>query len=413
MNWGYVLLCLVLAGLVIYTIIPDLFLHRWGLGSWRRQYGPGVALTFDDGPDPRYTPRILEVLHNHQVKATFFVVGEMAQKYPELVRQILAEGHQIGVHSLQHRYAWFASPWKTAQDWTENVRILENLTNYKVTWMRPPWGTFNLMTWWWLKRNKMRAVLWNVEGHDWKVSSSPEKITARVLQKTNEGTIIVLHDGGGEPGAAENTILALDSLCKRIVQEKKLPLVPLEFPEWGLGKRLVFRIWEKWEHLYAQRNHVERIDARNIFRLEKCTYEGPEIYAEDGTILAKKGDPVAEIHFDNIRLQAKEQDLQKTALGAMRKTRESLPGLARYIADNPSYNNIKVFVAETLFYRGVKGFGFMVQDLPESKKSRGVALLQKINLRIYHPAGKQRNNGRMGDKTRLIWISRERLLKFL
>ncbi|TGE31954.1 polysaccharide deacetylase family protein [Desulfosporosinus sp. Sb-LF] len=412
MNWNYVLFSCILGGVALYTIIPDLLLHRLGIGSWKRQFGPGVALTFDDGPDPAFTPRVLEILKRHQVCATFFVVAEKAVNYPDLIQRIQDEGHFIGVHSLHHQYAWFSSPWKTLREWTESVRILEHLTGNKIRWMRPPWGTFNLMTWWWLKRNKMKAVLWNAEGHDWDARRTPKEIIERILKVTNEGTIIVLHDSGGDLDARENSIVALDKLCERIVKELKLPLVPLNFPDWKIRKRLMFRVWEKWEHYYARRHHVERIDATNIFRLEKNIYEGPDIYAEDGKLWAEKGDFVAEIHFDNIRLQAKGRDTQKIALKALRQVRESLPGLARYVADNSTYDDIKVFVAQTLFHRGVKGFGFSVQDLPVTWKSSGIAWLQKMIMRIYHPLGKERKNERLGDKPMLVWISRDKLVLF-
>ena len=410
MSWGYVLLSCVLSGLVLYTIIPDLLLHRLGIGSWKRQFSQGVVLTFDDGPDPAFTPRILEVLKKHQVCATFFVVAEKAQKYPDLIRQMQAEGHTIGLHSLKHQYAWFSSPWRTSREWTESLRILELLTDQKISWMRPPWGTFNLMTWWWLKKNNMRAVLWSAEGHDWEARRSPEEITERILKSTDEGTIIVMHDSGGELGARENSILALERLCGQIVRELKLPLVALEFPDWKAGRRLAFRAWEMWEHYYARTHRVERVDATNIFRLEKSTYAGPNLYAEDGKLLAEKGDTVAELHLDSIRLQAKGNNMQKTALKIMRQTRDSLPALAKYVADDPTYDNIKVLVAETLLHRGVKGFGFTVQDLPDTRKSRGIVWLQKMIMRVYHPAGKNRNDERLGSKTMLVWISREQLV---
>ncbi|MDQ7093865.1 polysaccharide deacetylase family protein [Desulfosporosinus sp. PR] len=409
MVWENVLLCLILS-LALYTVIPDFFLHRLGLGSWKRQFSSGVALTFDDGPDPMVTPRLLQALKRHNISATFFVIAEKAAEYPELVRLILEEGHQLGVHSLRHRYAWFTSPWKTWQEWTESLRLLEQLTGQKITWMRPPWGTFNLMTWWWLKRHGMKAVLWNVEGHDWQIKRSPEEIVARIISKVNEGSIVVLHDSGGDSGAPENTLTALDLLNKRVIKDLKLPFVPLEFPNWSLGQRFIFRIWEKWEHYYARKHHVERVDATNIFRLEKTIYEGPNLYDDAGELLAEKGDPVAEIHMDNVRLQAKGQDIQKIALKALRQARASLPDLARYITDNPGYSHIKVFMGETLIYRGVKGFGFEVQELPETWRSKGIAWLQRMIMRVYHPAGKDRPNDRLGNKTKLVWISRNRLL---
>jgi peptidoglycan/xylan/chitin deacetylase (PgdA/CDA1 family) len=83
----YILLILFLL-VCFYFLLPELLLHFLGIGSHKRQFSPGVALTFDDGPDPRYTPRLLEILARQNVKACFFLVGEKAEKYPEIVRKI-------------------------------------------------------------------------------------------------------------------------------------------------------------------------------------------------------------------------------------------------------------------------------------------------------------------------------------
>ena len=410
MTWLKLLLGLILLIILFYTIIPDIFLHRLGFGSWKRQFSPGVALTFDDGPDPENTPRLLEILRQRHIPATFFVVAEKAKKYPDLIRQIVADGHQIGLHSLDHRYAWFALPGRTDREWTESLQELEKISGKKITWMRPPWGTFNLMTWLWLKKQGLKAVLWNVEGHDWKADRSPAEIAGAIARKVNEGSIVVMHDSGGESGAPEHTLAAVELLREQIEGELKLPFVPLEFPDWPLSRRLTFRLWEKWEHYYARKHHVERVDATNILRLEKSVYGGPVLYDEDGAILAQKGDVVAEIHLDNVRLQAQGSDMQRTALKAIRQARKSLPDLAKYVAEHPAYDDIKVFMGETLIYRGVRGFGFNVQDLPDTWRSRGIAWLQLRIMRVYHPAGKERQNERLGTQTKLVWISRRGLL---
>ena len=410
MTWLKLLLGLILLIILFYTIIPDIFLHRLGFGSWKRQFSPGVALTFDDGPDPENTPRLLEILRQRHIPATFFVVAEKAKKYPDLIRQIVADGHQIGLHSLDHRYAWFALPGRTDREWTESLQELEKISGKKITWMRPPWGTFNLMTWLWLKKQGLKAVLWNVEGHDWKADRSPAEIAGAIARKVDEGSIVVMHDSGGESGAPEHTLAAVELLREQIEGELKLPFVPLEFPDWPLSRRLTFRLWEKWEHYYARKHHVERVDATNILRLEKSVYGGPVLYDEDGAILAQKGDVVAEIHLDNVRLQAQGSDMQRTALKAIRQARKSLPDLARYVAEHPAYDDIKVFMGETLIYRGVRGFGFNVQDLPDTWRSRGIAWLQLRIMRVYHPAGKERQNERLGTQTKLVWISRRGLL---
>jgi len=210
-----------------YIIIPNLMLRCMGIGSWKRQNTLGVAITFDDGPNPDYTPKVLNILERYKVPATFFVVGENAAAYPELIKEIQGHGHRLGIHCQQHTCAWFLNPWETWRIWDEGVATLERLTGQKVEWIRPPWGVFNMALWLWSKYRKKKVVLWNVEGYDWLAERSPEQITKRVLKKITEGSIVLLHDAGGQPGAPKNTICALESICHKVVVEKKLSFVCL------------------------------------------------------------------------------------------------------------------------------------------------------------------------------------------
>lgn len=399
-----------LGGTAIYTAIPDLFLHKLGLGSWKRHYGPGVALTFDDGPDPDFTPKVLDILDKYRIKATFFLVGEKARTYPHLVHDIQARGHKIGAHCQHHRHGWLMHPYATVREWQQGVQTLEELTGQKIEWVRPPWGIFNLVFLLWFKRHQYKAVLWNAEGHDWQTERSPEEIATRVLSKIREGSIVLLHDSGGEPGAPANSILALDLLCERLHNEHNLPVIPLEIPAWKRRHILMFTLWEKWEHLYNRLYHVQRIGL-SIFRLSKSRYQGPELYDENGRVLAHAGDTLAEIHFDSLRLQNKEGDAQKIALNAMRQARESLPLLAQYVSQNPDFQDVKVLFGQTLIHRGVKGFGFSVHDLPSSRTNRRIGKLQQLIMQVYHPNGKARLNSRLGSEPKLVWISKEKLLK--
>lgn len=396
---------------VLYALLPDLFLHRIGLGSWKRQFTPGVALTFDDGPDPEVTPGVLDILYQHGVKATFFVVSSKAERYPDIIRRIVAEGHTLGIHSQRHHHAWLSFPWATWREWEKANQTLENIAGHPLEWVRPPWGTFNLVLWFWLKKENKRAVLWNAEGHDWQEKRTPESIVERILKKTREGTIIVLHDGGPLIGVRRNLLPVLHKLCHSIVEELKLPIIPLEFPEWPVRRRLTFVLWEKWEHLFAKLYQVKRIDAYNMLRLSKIRYKGPNLYLEDEKLLAVKGDIVGEIHLDSIRLQGKNQDIQKLAIKALRMAKESMPVLAGYIANSPEYREVKVFLGLTFINRGVKGLGFNVQEVPQTLGSRWVGFLQKIVLRVYHPAGKARRNERLGGSPKLVWIAKEKLLE--
>ena len=411
MAWGYYLPVIIVFIGALYTVIPDIFLHRLGIGSWKCQYTPGVAITFDDGPDPETTPQILDILDDFKVKATFFITGINAIRYPDLVKEIQKRGHQIGAHSLFHRYAWFLLPMQTWREWEECISIIENLTGMEVQWVRPPWGTFNLVTWLWIKARKKKAVLWNAEGHDWQARRSPEQIASHVLCGTREGSIVVLHDAGGEKGAPKNTVRALKIICRRIIEEQKLPLVNLEFPDWPWWRRLIFSLWEKWERLFARIYQVERINSTNFLRLSKTIYDGPNLYTSDGRLLAKAGDKVGEIHFESGRLRGNENDIPKVALQALRLARKSLPELARYIVKNPEYKNIEVFLGLTLINRGVKGLGFTVQDISIKGLKRGVYFLQKLIMWVYYPNRNNLSHKLSKDQPKLVWISRQQLLE--
>ncbi len=397
--------------LTLYMFLPDLLLHRLGLGSSKRQYSSGVALTFDDGPDPAYTPRILDVLAQYQVPATFFVVGEKVAKYPEIIQRIQAEGHQLGIHCHRHLHAWLLKPRETWKLWDEGVDTLERLTGQRVEWIRPPWGTFNLSLWYWTRWNKRRAVLWSVEGHDWLAIRSPRQIAERILRKTKPGTIIVLHDSGGEKGAPENTLQALTVLCQKIIHEQKLPIVPLEFPNWSFSRVLAIRLWEKWEWLFSHLYNVERINAHNLLRLSRTRYKGPFLYSKEGEILVKRGDWVGEIHFDNIRFLRKEADSHALGIQALREIRKSLSELAHYVAKKSDHDDITAFIGLTLINRGAKGLGFHIEEVPSTVFTRGIAILQRAILRIYHPTGKDRVMKERNSQPKLLWISKEEFLE--
>lgn len=409
MSWKITLIIILLI-LFIYTVIPDVFLHRLGIGAWKRQYRPGVALTFDDGPDPLYTPRLLDLLDRYHVKATFFLVGERAALHPKLVQEIAARGHQIGSHCQIHKYAWFISPWKTWKSWTEGISTLERITGKPVQWIRPPWGTFNLFTFFWLKSHKKKAILWNAEGHDWDVQKNPEQIAKHILNAIREGGIIVMHDSGGGAGAPENTLQAVELLLKRIPAERKLPILPLNLPDWTWLRRLVYRLWEKWENFYAHQNKITRINAASLFRISKSKYHGPDLKDEQGVIWAQDGDIIGELHLDNSRLQMMQTDSQKIAIEALRRVRGSLPLLADFIAKNPEYRDIRVLGGVTLLNRGIKGLGFSVQEIPVNFSVRRIGTIQRMIMRVYSPQGTAHHMTRLGDP-KFVWVSRDSFLE--
>jgi peptidoglycan/xylan/chitin deacetylase (PgdA/CDA1 family) len=411
MSWESALFLGLILAAALYTLVPDFLLHYLGVGAWKRQYTPGVAITFDDGPNPEITPQILDILAQHHVTATFFVIGDKAARHPNLIKLIQDGGHQIGAHSQHHNFAWFMCPWKTWRDWEDNISTLEHLTGKVIEWIRPPWGTFNLSTWVWLKIRHKQAVLWNADGRDWRVQQSPEQINARILKQIKEGSIVLLHDGGGDEGAPQNTLRALDQLCRMIVEDKKLPLVELELPPWSGWRRLAFNLWGKWENIFARLYKVKRISSTNLFRLSKQHYHGPRLYSPTGQLLAQRGDLVVEMHLDSLRLYDNESGVNQTGVRLLRQVRESLSSLASYVAGHPDYDGIQVFVGLTLISQGLTRLGFQVQEMPATLFIRSVGLFQKLIMLVYRSSRMTSLKKYKGNQPKLVWISRQQLLE--
>lgn len=392
-----------------YLLLPEIFVHILGIGGWKRQYSPGISLSFDDGPDPRYTPKILKKLAENDVKAIFFLVGEKAHNYPELVLRIRDEGHQIGAHCYNHKHAWLMTPVETWRLWEKSNNQLKDILGREPDLVRPPWGSMNLAFFIWSKLRKKKIILWNSIAQDWRLKYKPDVIVDRSLKKANEGTIVLLHDSGGDEGAPENTISALDNLCHNIKHKLKLPIVPLSLPQWSFVRRLSFRLWEKWEHYYAKTNEIRRIDHNNLFRLARTKYKGPDLYDQGGQLVAQNGDWVGEIHMDSIRFQTTEKNNQKIGLRALKLVRLSLPALTKYITESNEFKDIKVFFGRTMLNRGAKGLGFNVEE-KDDNSNRLLGFLQKIIIYVYHPSGLQRDTERLGSKPKLVWITRETLI---
>jgi peptidoglycan-N-acetylglucosamine deacetylase len=167
-----------------------------------------VALTFDDVPDPRYTPQLLDVLRMYHIKATFFVVGSRAQKYPILVTRMVKEGHTIGNHSYNHpQFSKLRmSAYKSQIMHTE--QILQKLAGYKPKLIRPPYGDITEPQLKWAKANGYKLVNWNVDSLDWK-SLSKAQVKANILSQAGKGAIILQHGGGGRESKLGGSIEAL------------------------------------------------------------------------------------------------------------------------------------------------------------------------------------------------------------
>ncbi|MEU6589745.1 bifunctional polysaccharide deacetylase/glycosyltransferase family 2 protein [Streptomyces sp. NPDC046881] len=178
-----------------------------------------LALTFDDGPDPVWTPRILDVLRRNHVHATFFVVGTQAVAHPELVRRIVAEGHQIGIHTFTHPDLSHLAPWQRALELRETQLALAGTAGVTSALLRPPYssGSAALDDSDWSVLEQADAagyvtVLSTRDAEDWRRPGT-DRILARATPRGHAGQIVLMHDGGGD---RSQTVAALGALVPRL-----------------------------------------------------------------------------------------------------------------------------------------------------------------------------------------------------
>ena len=170
--------------------------------------GQYIAMTFDDGPRPNekdksgneiyHTPRLLDILKERHIHATFFVVGTMVQEHPEILQRAVAEGHEIGNHSWDHKslpeVARKLGDGGLKHELTDTSELISKVTGKPVTLMRPPFGATNpRLSRAFEKEYGMKVILWSVDPLDWK-RPGPQVVEQRILAGTKPGAIILAHD---------------------------------------------------------------------------------------------------------------------------------------------------------------------------------------------------------------------------
>jgi len=160
---------------------------------------PRVALTFDDGPHPVHTARLLDALAELHAPATFFVVGRDVDANPALVARIAHDGHELGNHTYRHRYLPLARSRSVEHELRATDRAIARAAGVVPKLARPPWGGRSLRNVRVFRRLRKRLVLWDVNSFDWKGKPAGE-IVARVLERARGGSIVLLHEArdGGE-----------------------------------------------------------------------------------------------------------------------------------------------------------------------------------------------------------------------
>lgn len=435
----------------IYAPLADLLFHVRHIGTIYRgsELRSEITLTFDDGPDPVYTPALLTLLDQYKVRAMFFLVGRTLEKYPDLVRQIHERGHVIGVHTDRHVNAWFTSPWRMRNEVLRTRDMLQRITGDAPKYFRPPWGRFNIFLLRQLRKLGMVPVLWTYACQDWEPGDRSKSIAQKIMAQAQNGAIVLLHDSGGAPGSPKNTLNALKVAIPRLQQIGfTLGLTPVLEAQAAANKRkvkvsrlsqkLLRPIWKVWDDLYSKIECV--FPMTRIFRLNVGNWHFGPRYTKDtqanqahGSVIVRgdstasvqgqvaataepiirDGDPFVEMHMQLIALQEliAIPSPEKMAVRGLREVRDSLHGIARALIYDDRYRMAQGIFGYTLMHRGIERLGFHVEQIPPTLNNRWISFLTKSIMVLHHPLGKKRLKSGLEDmELRLVWMTRGELL---
>jgi peptidoglycan/xylan/chitin deacetylase (PgdA/CDA1 family) len=212
---------LVLAGLAVAHAGPGVT----ALGPVRRRFFPRlsglgrfdhVAVTFDDGPDPAWTPAFLEVLAAARVRATFFMLGAMAARAPGLAAEVAGAGHEVAVHGWAHQYTILRSPRAVADDLARATDAVAGATGTQPRFYRPPYGVLSSGALAAARRLGLTPVLWTCWGREWTAGATPRSVATTLTSTLAGGATVLLHDSDctSPPGSAAAGLGALPLLLE-------------------------------------------------------------------------------------------------------------------------------------------------------------------------------------------------------
>ena len=229
----------VAAGALVGHAAPGLAAYsatlRRALGvAWRVPVEGGVALTFDDGPHPSGTPAVLDVLARADAKATFFLLGEHAERWPALVGEIVAAGHEVAVHGYRHRDLLVRGPGAVREDLRRAREVLEQLSGRSVRLWRPPHGVLTTSGLSAARERGWQPMLWSRWGRDWRAAATPVSIAREASTGVVAGDVLLLHDADhhSAPGSWRATALALPTILEAITEAGCVPV------RWPGGPRI-------------------------------------------------------------------------------------------------------------------------------------------------------------------------------
>ena len=187
------------------TVSPQIKGSVFSQGSSNQ---PEIALTFDDGPSPLYTPQILNILHDNGVHATFFCIGEQVQNSPDLVQQEAAAGHVVANHSWDHPDLTTLTDDQVHAQLADTSNALQSADGQAPVFFRPPYGAINEDVQEQAATLGLQPILWNIDTLDWELPGSAA-IVQTALDNASNGAVILMHDGGGD---RSQTVAALPEI---------------------------------------------------------------------------------------------------------------------------------------------------------------------------------------------------------
>lgn len=193
-GWGWTVVCgAMIAALYCLAVLRPSC--RW-LGPVRcKTDDDHILITIDDGPDPRDTPRLLDLLDEYQAKAVFFMIGKKVEAHPDLAREVLRRGHEIGNHTMTHPQAsfWCAGPWRTRREIADCQDAIERVTGFKPRLFRAPVGHRNLFTHPVAHALGLEVMAWSRRGFD-AVETDVDKVLSRIRNNLGPGDIVLVHE---------------------------------------------------------------------------------------------------------------------------------------------------------------------------------------------------------------------------
>ena len=189
-----------------------------------------VVLTFDDGPSPIWTPKILDELKSENIKATFFMIGHHVQKYPEIAKRVVEEGHTVGNHGYAHSVMLYYTPAEIEEEIKYTEHVIREITGFTTKYFRPPKAWLRQTIKKKVKSMGYETVLWSLNSKDW-VSFNHKSIARYISKNIKNGDILLFHDSGSvtstEGGSRLQTVKTI-SLLARTLRKQGFEFITIE-----------------------------------------------------------------------------------------------------------------------------------------------------------------------------------------